>query len=110
MPFPVTTVSPTGPRTGAATWPESPCLPLGTASPSGLLSGFCAAIKFAVRITNRQVERKLVFPRGSFMSFDLVCVMCARSVAVNDEQKKPRCYKPARAVTFLNDEFVVRLA
>src|ERR1043166_1272159 len=80
MPLPVTTASPIGPGTGTAVWVGFPCLPVGTRSPSGLVSGFCAAIKFTAKIKKRKRDATLIFPWGSFIFCDLIfvwlCCVC----------------------------------
>src|SRR5215472_15968196 len=92
MPLPVTTAWPIGPETAAWVCPESPCLPFGTRSPSGLVSGFCAAIKFTAKTKKRKTDANLIFPWGSFISVTSLLWILLRLLD-QDEQKKPGLYE-----------------
>src|SRR5579864_4469912 len=94
-----------GPGDARDLCPESPCLPSGTASPSGLVSGFCAAIKFTAKIKKRKTDANLIFPWGSFISvtsfvmgFCCVCRIKMNRRSRDDMNVFPHCDGPAQEI------------
>src|SRR6476660_1732748 len=98
-----------GPGTTAWFCPEFPCLPFGTRSPSGLVSGFCAAIKFRARIKKKQRDTTLIVPWGSFISvtsflFGLCCV--CRTTVNRGSRDKYGLFSPHWKYSVMNWPFV----